>query len=210
MESPNPANEDFLEKKIPYPSKVSPNKSLAVQRRRDVLSRAVEMSGMGKEDIIRMLDIFKKKSSAMNSSQSNFDIDYQTTCKLIPPAHASSFDYHEVFNALAENGGQTIDCRSLIMTFTNFVPGFSLEEKCELAFKMYDVMHSGYITIDNIESVLMSTNLVAGDFMKKRAENFMVCADTDGLGRITKNEFILAAQKLPNLLFPRHARDDRY
>jgi Ca2+-binding EF-hand superfamily protein len=95
------------------------------------------------------------------------------------------------------------------MALVNFVPDFSLEEKCRLAFKMYDVDFSGYVTIDIIESVLMSTNLVSTrHLVKKRAGTFMACADKDGLGHITVDEFILGAQKLPNLIFPKYVRNE--
>ena len=93
------------------------------------------------------------------------------------------------------------------MTYTNFVPGFqSLEERCNLAFDMYDVDRSGYLSLDEVEAMMASTNLLSRDLVKKRAENFMNCADTDRSGGITIDELIVAAEKLPNLLYPSHTK----
>ena len=77
-----------------------------------------------------------------------------------------------------------------------------LEERCELAFEMYDIDRSGYLSIDEIEAMMMSTNLTTRDLIRKRAENFMMCADLDRSGGITIDELIVAAEKLPNLLYP--------
>lgn len=88
------------------------------------------------------------------------------------------------------------------MTFTNFVAGFGLEEKCKLAFDMFDVDRSGYLSLDEVIAMMTSTNLSFRELIQKRAENFMLCADTDRSGGITIDELIVAAEKLPNLLYP--------
>ena len=67
---------------------------------------------------------------------------------------------------------------------------------------MYDIDRSGYLSIDEIEAMMMSTNLTTRDLIRKRAENFMMCADLDRSGGITIDELIVAAEKLPNLLYP--------
>ena len=92
------------------------------------------------------------------------------------------------------------------MSFTNFIPTFGLEEKCKLSFDMYDVDRSGYLSIHEIEAILLSTNIAAQELVKKRAETFMKCADTDRSGGITIDELIVAAEKLPTLLFPPHSK----
>jgi Ca2+-binding EF-hand superfamily protein len=120
----------------------------------------------------------------VNSFIGNFCTCYEDFGNIImPDASFSPDDCREMFNALQSSNdeGQSIDCRSVIIALVNFVPDFSLEEKCRLAFKMYDIDFSGYATIDIIESVLMSTNLVSTrDLVKKRAGTFMACADKDG------------------------------
>jgi Ca2+-binding EF-hand superfamily protein len=92
------------------------------------------------------------------------------------------------------------------MSFTNFIPGFGLEEKCKLSFDIYDVDRSGFLSIHKIEAIMLSTNIATKDLVKKRAETFMNCADTGRSGGITKDELIVAAEKLPTLLFPLHSK----
>eukprot|EP00804_Cyclotella_cryptica_P028942 CCRYP_012375-RA/>CCRYP_012375-RA protein AED:0.48 eAED:0.19 QI:0/0/0/1/1/1/2/0/93 len=89
------------------------------------------------------------------------------------------------------------------MSFSNFV-GFSSEDKCRLAFDMYDVDRSGYLSLDEIESLMMSTHLKNRDVIKNRAATLMKSADTDNSGGITIDELIVAAERFPNILFPRH------
>ena len=71
---------------------------------------------------------------------------------------------------------------------------------------MYDVDRSGYLSLDEVEAMMASTNLLSRDLVKKRAENFMNCADADSSGGITVDELIVAAEKLPNLLYPSHTK----
>lgn len=209
MECPDPSNEDFLKQMLLSPSKIPTTKSITKQQRRKIFSRAVETSRMSKEDIIRMLDfILARKRTVPNTPGRNFRISLDDLSSVMPAVSTSQSDCREMFSSV-QNGSvedDTIDGRTIIMALANMVPDLNLEAKSSLAFKLYDVEHSGYLSIDNIESVLASTNLDATrDLARKRAETFFACADTDGSGRITVDEFILGAQKLPNLVFPRYS-----
>ena len=124
----------------------------------------------------------------------------------MPSAFYSRADCSEIFELLRSEGEQTIDSRDLITTFCNFIPGFELEERCRLAFEMYDVDRSGYLSINEVEDFMMSTNLAPRELVKKRAENVMAIADTDRSGGITIGELIVAAEKLPNLLYPHQTK----
>jgi len=205
-ESPDPAEEDFLQGGIPAHT----SESIALQQRneqaekkREVFTRCVQTCRMEKEDVYGMLKMVKHKHSSSRSlSHESFYVGYEDICELMPAASLlSRSDCRTIFDLL-RGGEETIDSRDLITTFTNFVAGFGLEERCKLAFDMYDVDHSGYLSIDEVEEMMMSTNLTTRDLIKKRAENFMLCADTDRSGGITIDEFIVAAEKLPNLLYP--------
>merc|ERR1719401_2642444 len=143
-----------------------------------------------------MLKIVREKSPE------SFDMGYLDICELLPAAFCSRADCRAIFDLLCDGDCETVDSRDLIMTFTNFVSGFNLEEKCNLAFEMFDVDRSGYLSIDEVISMMTSTNLSSRELIKKRAETFMMCADTDRSGGITIDELIVAAEKLPNLLYP--------
>lgn len=208
VESPDPSNDDFLEKKIYSPSKNDSALLKQQQHKRDVFMRTVQTANMDKEDVYRMLKTIRDMSpSSRNLSHEEYQIGYADLCQLMPTV----LDCRQIFTLLSSSdsgeGSETIDSRNLIMTYTNFVPGFqSLEERCKLAFDMYDVDRSGYLSLDEVEAMMTSTNLLSRDLVKKRAENFMNCADTDKSGGITIDELIVAAEKLPNLLYPSHTK----
>ena len=216
VESPDPSNDDFLEKKIYSPSKNDSALLKQQQQKRDVFMRTVQTANMDKDDVYRMLKTIRDMSpSSRNLSHEEYQIGYEDLCQLMPTVLGySRSDCRQLFTLLCssssdsgEGGSDTIDSRNLIMTYTNFVPGFqSLEERCKLAFDMYDVDRSGYLSLDEVEAMMTSTNLLSRDLVKKRAENFMNCADTDMSGGITIDELIVAAEKLPNLLYPSHTK----
>ena len=107
---------------------------------------------------------------------------------------------------LIRNGATYVDGREVIMSFANFVE-FSNEDKCRLAFDMYDDDRSGFLSVGEIESLMMSTHLKTIDVIKKRALTLMKSADTDNSGGITIDELIVAAERFPNLLFPCHSKE---
>ena len=234
-QSPDPAKEDFLRGgKVTRTSSVAGAQRKHVEiekRKRQLFSQCVDTCQMDKEDVYRMLKIAKENSSG------SFDTGYLDICELLPSAFCSRADCRAIFDLLRDGDGESVDSRDLIMTFTNFVADFGLEEKCKLAFEMFDVDRSGYLSIDEVISMMTSTNLSSRELIKKRAENFMICADTDRCvlfplapcppcaiiplspavrlilplcssslarrsGGITIDELIVAAEKLPNLLYP--------
>ena len=211
VESPDPSNDDFLEKKIHSPSKNDSALLKQQQQKREVFMRTVQTANMDKEDVYRMLKTIRDMSpSSRNLSHEEYRLGYGDLCQLMPTVLGySRSDCRQIFTMLcnSDEESDTIDSRNLIMTYTNFVPGFqSLEERCKLAFDMYDVDRSGYLSLDEVEAMMASTNLLSRDLVKKRAENFMNCADRDRSGGITIDELIVAAEKLPNLLYPSHSK----
>jgi len=213
VESPDPSNDDFLETKIHSPTKSGSVLKQQQQHKRNVFMRTVQTANMDKEDVYRMLKTIRDMSpSSRNLSHEEYQIGYEDLCQLMPSVLGySRSDCRHLFTLLcnsdSDEESDTIDSRNLIMTYTNFVPGFqSLEERCKLAFDMYDVDRSGYLSLDEVEAMMASTNLLSRDLVKKRAENFMNCADRDRSGGITIDELIVAAEKLPNLLYPSHTK----
>jgi Ca2+-binding EF-hand superfamily protein len=210
VESPDPANDVFLEKRIHSP--VQTHESPAMEQRKRIAERkhrAISRitAEMDMDFVYLTLKTVKENSSATKIPVTNYAINYQELCDLLPTVLGySRSDCREVFDLLHNGDSPTIDSRDLIMSFTNFIPAFGLEEKCKLAFDMYDVDRSGYISMHEIEAIMMSTNTATKDIVKKRAETFMNCADTDRSGCITIDELSVAAEKLPTLLFPPHSK----
>ena len=202
VECPDPANEDFLEKKIYSPERTMQQPNNKAEQKSETFIRTVSTAAMDKDDVFRILKAVREKSPTRHLSQESYQLSYDDLCDILPNAFYSRSDLRQIFKLLQDENEDTIDCRDLIMTFTNFVPGFGIEERCQLAFEMYDVDRSGYLSIDEVEIMMASTTLMSRDEVKKRAENFMLCADTDRSGGITIDELQVAAFKLPNLLYP--------
>ncbi|KAL7548756.1 hypothetical protein ACHAWF_012013 [Thalassiosira exigua] len=176
--SPDPANEDFLQGGLTTQTGESIDQRRSneqAEQKREAFSRCVETCRMNISDMFRMWSVLRQEDR-----DEGFRIGYDGVCKLVPAAFRSSAECRMMFELLRQSDGdQTIDGRDLIMTFTNFVTGLGLEERCRLAFEMFDVDRSGYLSLDEIEAMMMSTNLTTRSLVKKRAENFMLCADTD-------------------------------
>ncbi|KAL3790345.1 hypothetical protein HJC23_002731 [Cyclotella cryptica] len=172
-------------------------------KKREVFARCIGTCNMDTVAVTRMWEVLRKKafSSPNNVSSSSFYLEYDGFCELMPVFGTTS-ESHIIYD-LIRNGASYVDGRELIMSFSNFV-GFSSEDKCRLAFDMYDVDRSGYLSLDEIESLMMSTHLKNRDVIKNRAATLMKSADTDNSGGITIDELIVAAERFPNILFPRH------
>ncbi|KAL9178968.1 hypothetical protein ACHAXT_011941 [Thalassiosira profunda] len=209
-QSPDPANEDFLKGGLPERSRESialQQKNEDAEKKREALSRCVQTCKLSKEDLYGIWKMSRSRCSGALTNES-FRVGYEGVRDLLPSAFCSTSECRAIFDLLKteSDGEQWIDSRDLIMAFSSFVADFGLEEKCQLAFAMFDIDRSGFLSVDEIESMMCSTNLATRDLIKKRAENFWLCADTDRSGGITLSELIAAAEKLPNLLYPSQTR----
>ena len=211
-EADDPSSEDFLTQQYNKQALESPSLSVEAKQRNDltvtkmeVFHRCVRTCNIDTFAVARMWDILRAKAyadpSAVNSS--SFHVEYDGFCELMPVFSTTS-ESHLIYD-LIRNGASYVDGRELIMSFSNFV-GFSNEDKCRLAFDMYDDDRSGYLSLDEIEAMMMSTHLKSRDVIKKRAFTLMKSADTDNSGGITINELIVSAERFPNLLFPSHSK----
>ena len=205
--SPDPATDDFLSGASTLRShdetSESRERSEQVRRRREVLVRCVTSSRLDKSDIYEMWDAERRRVRSLAPRVTNecFRVGFDGVVSLLPAALASRADCREVLKLLSDDGSETVDSRDVIMGLSNFV-GLEHKELCELAFELFDIDRSGFLSISEVESMLSSTNLLPRNLVRKRAENFMLCADIDRSGGITVDELIVGARKLRNLVFP--------
>ena len=152
--------EDFLKGGIPERSRASmivKNQNKRADQKREAFSRCVETCKVEKEDVYGMWKVRQERarvSSLTIIPRESFYIDYGGICELLPAAFCSRAECRAIFDLLRE-GDETIDSRNLIMTFTNFVEGFGLEERCRVAFELFDVDHSGKFQFNMIFSLLI-------------------------------------------------------
>lgn len=211
-ESDDPSRDDFLSE---YQNKAAlecTTLSTEAQQRNDltamkmeVFARCIRTCNIDTFAVARMWDILRSKAylDPANVTASSFHVGYDGFCELMPGFGTTS-ETHTIFD-LIRNGESYVDGRELIMSFSNFV-GFTDEDKVRLAFDLYDIDRSGFLSIDEIEALMMGSNLKTRDMIKRRAATLMASADTDQSGDVCIDELLAAAERFPNLLFPNHAR----
>lgn len=205
VQSEDPSQEDFL-------SEQYNKQAIAVEARKkktltakklEVFARVINAYNVDTIAVVRMWDILRSKAfkDPTNVTSSSFYVDYEEFCQLMPVMSTTS-ESHLMYD-LIRNGESFVDGRELIMSFSNFV-GFTNEDKCRLAFELFDIDRSGFLSIDEIEALLVATHLKTKDAIAKRAETLMRSADSDGSGDVCIDELIVASEKFPNILFPNH------
>ena len=203
--SEDPITDDILDKKMTSPDELSRSASIVQQqKRRTTFLRVVQTARIDKADVYQMMKAIRDQSSSRHLTNQDYQLNNESICALMPAMYYSKSDCREIYDMLRNEEEETIDSRDLIMTFASFVTDFDLEEKCRLAFDMYDVDRSGYLSVNEVEACMSSTNLIPRELIKQRVDTFMKCADTDRTGDLTPQELLCAAEKLPNLLFPSH------
>lgn len=213
-EADDPSSEDFLAQHYNKQALEPPSLSSVEAKhindltgtKIEVFHRIVHTSNIDTFAVARMWEILRAKAYAdhISVSSSSFHVEYDGFCDLMSVFSTTS-ESRLVYD-LIRNGATYVDGREVIMSFANFVE-FSNEDKCRLAFDMYDDDRSGFLSVGEIESLMMSTHLKTIDVIKKRALTLMKSADTDNSGGITIDELIVAAERFPNLLFPCHSKE---
>lgn len=213
VEADDPSQEDFLSQQYNKQAIEPPSLSVEAQQRNnltakklEVFARCIRTCNIDTFAVARMWDILRSKAYADPTSKvnsSNFHVQYDGFCELMP-VFSSTSESHVIYDLL-RGGASSVDGRELIMSFSGFV-NFTSEDKCRLVFDMYDDDRSGYLSLDEIEAIMMSTHLKSREVIQKRALTLMKSADSDNSGDITIDELIVAAEKFPNLLFPNHTK----
>jgi len=100
-----------------------------------------------------------------------------------------------------------VDLWRIIMGMTNFIPTLSTEDKCRLAFDLYDEKKSGFLLLDEIEQLFLRTYLYPrrGEVVLQKAKVIMSSADAHLAGGIGFDELLQVTTKFPNLFFPSSA-----
>lgn len=103
-----------------------------------------------------------------------------------------------LFGANSPDG--LITFRQFVETLSVFSPRTPLSLKIDFAFRLYDVKADGYISADELSSIL---KLLVGDHIPESqldtiAAQTILAADTDGDARLSPEEFEAAMRHLPN------------
>jgi len=194
VESPDPANDDFSYLYVPTRSE----RDQGNNNMQEVFKKHVRAHSIAKADVLRAWDALRRSAlSSIRGSSTRFDIGYEQVSELMPQFGDSA----EIFDLLRSDTDNAIDGRKLVMSFASVV-AFSSTEKCKLAFDMFDVDGSGYLSIDQIEVLLTCTHFSKRETLKKKAYNLLRLVGDRGTGGVSMKALTLGADKFPSLIFP--------
>ncbi|TPX50259.1 hypothetical protein SeLEV6574_g01007 [Synchytrium endobioticum] len=134
--------------------------------------------------------------------------EFQRIYKQFFPFGDSSAFAEYVFNVFDENSNGVIDFREFIIALSITSRG-GLDEKLVWAFQLYDINRDGYITRDEMLSIVEAIYKMVGtmvqlpadeDTPEKRVQKIFDLFDTDGDSRITLDEFREGSKKDPSIV----------
>jgi serine/threonine-protein phosphatase 2B regulatory subunit len=192
VESPEPAKDDFSSLYVPTRAG---NQDNIMQ---DMFIQHMQTHNITKADVLRAWDSLRRSAlSSMRGSIMKFRRGYDQLAEIMP--HFG--DFSRVFHLLCHNAGNEIDGRELLMCFATII-SFSVEDKCKLAFDMFDVDESGYFSVDQIEVLLTCTHFSRRKSLKKKAYNLLRLVGVTNTGGVSMKALAVGANKFPSLVFP--------
>lgn len=111
-------------------------------------------------------------------------------------------EYRQLHSLYDDEEMGDMDLREFLLSLMNFV-SVEKEERIRLSFEMFDESKTGFIGQKEVEEILRGNHMLSIASVKKKAETVMRQARAANTsGAITLKEFLIVAQKFPNILFP--------
>ncbi len=119
-----------------------------------------------------------------------------------PSALQATGEYKRLFSLFDADNSGSIDVKEFMLGLSNFASD-DKEKRVRFCFLLYDEDNNGFITENELVSVLMANHMAADpQQVVRKAKTIMRQADSNGDGKISPEEFVVIAQKFPNILFP--------
>lgn len=111
-------------------------------------------------------------------------------------------EYKRLFSLFDQDNSGTIDVKEFMLGLSNFASN-DKEKRVNFCFLLYDEDNNGFITEEELVSVLRANHMAVDDQqVVRKAKTIMRQADANNDGRISPEEFVVIAKKFPNILFP--------
>lgn len=177
------------------------------------ISRFVLNNKIQQDDILLLRDYFISKVHSpvlikddISPSLHPWNIDLENLCKILPIEVTG--ETRNLFNVIDNKGSGIIDVRELIISLGNFIVPYTIEDRCQIMFELFDVDKSGSLSLTDMENILVGTHLMPYKAICRKAQTIMKYLSTDELGKITPQELLRSTTTFPNLIFPKHRSAD--
>ena len=148
-----------------------------------------------------------KLSSVDDESSNNiWKIDYASLCRSLTVERTA--ESRKVFDILKPDEADMIDTRQLVLGLVNFIPTYSVYERCQMMLELYDEHKLDTLTFEDLKEALAGNHLKSTRAVEKKADTIMKFVDHAGTGKLTQEGLLDAASKFPNLIFPKHVLND--
>ena len=125
-----------------------------------------------------------------------------TLCWLFLNLLQATGEYKRLFSLFDIDNSGSIDVKEFMLGLSNFASD-DKEKRVKFCFMLYDEDNNGFITEEELISVLKANHMAADDQqVMRKAKTIMRQADANNDGRISPEEFVIIAKKFPNILFP--------
>ena len=221
VKDPDPARDEFGRDNATSQNAAAdgPQRARELERRnrkRDVLSSFVSVQRIRKEDILLAWDGIRLRherdrrvawteDGPVNRSgyTPSWVMNFEEFCDALPVDVTGQT--RQVFGLLDGNGSGKIDAREMLISLCNFLSeAMTVDERCRLIFDLFDEDRSGFLSLVEVEGMMIGTHMQSREAIARKARTVMKVADSDHSGGITIKELVVAAAKFPNLLLPNH------
>jgi Ca2+-binding EF-hand superfamily protein len=197
-------------------TKDSSSTDLDYEVMRKVLSSFVLNNKISRQTINAFRELLGQKRNAklseVDGDDTNveiFHIDHPSLCKyLTVHSTGESQTVFDLTKVLVDDN-EYADARSLILGLVNFIPTFSVFERCQMMLELFDDRRLGHVSSEDLKKVLAANHMRNINAVEKKAQTILKFVDRNGKGQLKQDDLLDAATKFPNLLFPRHVSDGK-
>jgi len=183
---------------------------------RKVLSSFVLNNKISRQTINAFRELLGQKRNAklseVDGDDTNveiFHIDHPSLCRyLTVHSTGESQTVFDLTKVLVDDN-EYADARSLILGLVNFIPTFSVFERCQMMLELFDDRKLGHLSSEDLKKVLAANHMRNINAVEKKAQTILKFVDRNGKGQLKQDDLLDAATKFPNLLFPRHVSDGK-
>ena len=196
---------------LPMKEKESKSSDLDYNVMRNVLSGFVLNNKISRHTINDFREFLGQKRnaklSAVDVSDTNveiFHIDCSSLCRYLDVHRTGESEtVFDLVKVLVDDN-EYADARSLILSLVNFIPTFSVFERCQIMLELYDNQKLGHLSYEDLKRVLAANHMRSVNEVDKKSQTIMKFVDSKNTGNLRHEDLLDAATKFPNLLFPRH------